>query len=305
MRNSTSSTKPKVIIPTMKAKRGKVLPSNNCSWRFAKRESFSKAFNWHYHPEYEICLTLNSIGSKHIGDHVSHYEKPHLVLIGSDLPHSWQAKAIDSITPHTIYVIQIPVVWLTDLVKNNPELAILENILKLSLRGIEFSAQTTIAATTICEAMNSADSFDQYILLIKLLNLMVKDNNKKILASSFYTFENKTDISVDKLDKVIKHIYQHFTQTLNADELASLAYMSTNHFHRFFKQRTDQTLTQFINQLRIGKACKLLINSKIHISAISDQCGFRNISNFNRRFQIMKSCTPKEFRKSIHQPSPL
>jgi len=289
----------------MKAKRGKVLPSGNCSWKFAKTQSTTKSFEWHYHSEIEICLTLDSIGSKHVGDHVNHYEKPHLVLLGSNLPHSWQGQALTPTKPQTIYVIQIPVKWLSDLIKNNPELGLLSNMLKLSLRGIEFSSEVTAKASILCEKMNTADAFEQYVLLIELLNLMVKDKNRSILASSFYTFENTTDISVDRLDRVIKYIYQNFTQTISADELATLAHMSTNHFHRFFKQRTEQTLTQFINQLRIGKACKLLINSNVHISAISDQCGFRNISNFNRRFQIMKSCTPKEFRKSIHQPSPL
>jgi len=289
----------------MKAKRGKVLPSNIFSWRFAKKEDYVMEFDWHYHPEYEICLTLNSIGSKHVGDHINHYDHPHLVLLGTNLPHSWHAKALDSTKPQTVYTIQIPATWLENQIANNPELNILENMLKLSLRGIEFAPETTKKAITLFEEMNQADPIEHYILLMKLFNLMAKDSNKKILASSFYIFENKTDISINKLDKVIKYIYQNFTQTLNADDLAELAHMSTNHFHRFFKQRTEQTLTQFINQLRIGKACKLLINSKTHISAISDQCGFRNISNFNRRFQIMKSCTPKEFRKSIHQPSPL
>ncbi len=87
--------------------------------------------------------------------------------------------------------------------------------------------------------------------------------------------------------------------------LAALAHISTNHFKRFFKQRTEQSLNEFINQLRIGKACKLLINTNTLISIISEQCGFNNISNFNRRFRLVKGSTPKEFRKSIKAPSPL
>ena len=289
----------------MKAMRSKMLPSEGCSWWFEKFELTSIEFNWHYHPEYEICLTLNSEGSKHIGDHIDYYGSADLVLLGPNLPHSWQAKAQNPKMPLVVYVAQIPAQWLDELVGNNPELHILANMLKLSLRGLEFSADTLKISLPIFQAMNKADPIERYILLMQLLNIMVKDESYKVLSSSYFTFGDKTDISVDKLDKVISHIYQKYTDPLSANELAALVHMSTNHFHRFFKQRTEQTLNQFINQLRIGKACKLLIHTNALISVISDQCGFNNISNFNRRFRMVKGNTPKQFRKSIKVPSPL
>jgi len=289
----------------MKAMRSKMLPSEGCSWWFEKFEFTHIEFNWHYHPEYEICLTLNSEGSKHIGDHVDYYGCADFVLLGPNMPHSWQAKAQNENMPLVVYVAQIPAQWLDELVRNNPELQILADMLTLSMRGIEYSAEAIQAALPIFQKMNRADPIERYILLMQLFNVMVKDENYKVLSSSYFTFGDKTDISVDKLDKVITHIYQRYTDPLSAEDLASLAHMSTNHFHRFFKQRTEQTLNQFINQLRIGKACKLLIHTNALISVISDQCGFNNISNFNRRFRMVKGNTPKEFRKSIKMPSPL
>ncbi|GAA0812296.1 AraC family transcriptional regulator [Colwellia sp. D2M02] len=289
----------------MKAICGKMIPSEGCSWWFEKF-SFNKIeFNWHYHSEYEICLTLNSQGSKHIGDHMSHYSDADLVLLGPNLPHSWQVKSYDETKPLIVYVAQIPAQWLNEQVSKNPELQLLSTMLKLSMRGLEFSQEVTKKSLAIFEAMEGAEPIERYILLLKLLNLMVKDESYRVLSSSFFTFGDKTDISVDKLDKVISYIYQRYTEPLCADELARLAHMSTNHFHRFFKQRTEQTLNQFINQLRIGKACKLLVNTNALISVISDQCGFNNISNFNRRFRMIKGNTPKEFRNSIKAPSPL
>jgi len=289
----------------MKAKCGKMIASDNTSWRFEKFQFPVKEFDWHYHPEYEICLTLNSKGSKHVGDHVSDYEHPDLVLLGPNLPHSWQTQANEDNTPVTIYVAQIPAPWLEALVETIPELNAIEDMLKLSLRGIEFTQAATAKAIDIFTAMSTAEPIKRFYLLMKLFNLMVKDEDYRVLSSSFYTFGKKTDISIDKLDKVINYIYQHYTDPLHADKLAELVHMSTNHFHRFFKQRTERTLNQFINQLRIGKACKLLIDTKIQISVISDQCGFHNVSNFNRRFLMMKNCTPKQFRNSIKAPSSL
>lgn len=289
----------------MKAMCGKMIPSEGCSWWFEKFEFSKIEFNWHYHSEYEICLTINSSGSRHIGDHINHYSDADLVLLGPNLPHSWQAKAQNEKDPLIVYVAQIPAQWLDELVYKNPELQLLSTMLKLSMRGLEFSQEVTKKSLPIFEAMNTAEPIERYILLLQLLNIMVKDESYRVLSSSFFTFGDKTDISVDKLDKVISYIYQKYTDPLSADELASLAHMSTNHFHRFFKQRTEQTLNQFINQLRIGKACKLLVNTNALISVISDQCGFNNISNFNRRFRIVKGNTPKEFRNSIKSPSPL
>lgn len=289
----------------MKPRCGKMIPSDNCSWRFDIFELPFKEFNWHYHTEYEICLTLNSEGSKNIGDHVSYYNQADLVLLGPNLPHSWQAKPTNNGEKITIYVAQIPAIWLNNLVRLNPELTVLAKMLTLSLRGIEYSPTTTKQCLILFKAMANAEPIERYILLLQLLTLMAKDRYYQVLSSSFFTFNNKTDISVDKLDKVINYIYQHYTDVIRADDLASIAHMSTNHFHRFFKQRTEKTLNQFITQLRIGKACKLLINTNTLISVICDQCGFNNVSNFNRHFLMIKGITPSEFRESIKNPSPL
>ena len=287
----------------MKAICGKSIPSDSCSWRFAKVDLNAIDFNWHYHPEYEICLTLNSHGSKHIGDHVSHYDNADLVILGPHLPHSWFCKPTAGNNELTVYVAQIPTQWLEELVFKNPEMKILEPFLTRSRRGIEFSRTVTTKSIALFKAMCRADPLERYLLLLEVLNLMVKDKQAKTLSTK--TFENRSeqDTAVAKLDKVINYIYEHYTEPLKVDKLAALVHMSTNHLHRFFKKRTEHTINQFINQLRIGKACKLLIDSDTQISAISDQCGFNNISNFNRRFRMIKGSTPKEYRNMLRAPT--
>lgn len=288
----------------MKATCGKSLPSDSCSWRYAKVALPSIDFNWHYHPEYEICLTLDSSGTKHIGDHISYYNGSDLVLLGPNLPHTWHSKPVEN-ESIIVYVAQIPTDWLNNIVNDIPDLSALSELLALSKRGITFSQSTTRKSLDLFMRMEEASPIERYLLLVELLNLMQLDKEAQVLSSSSFKFDSYKDSSSDRINKVVNYIYQHYTEPLNADYLASLVYMSTNHFHRFFKKRTEQTLNQFINQLRIGKACKLLINSDILISAISDQCGFNNISNFNRRFRMIKGATPKEFRKSLKSPSPL
>jgi AraC-like DNA-binding protein len=134
---------------------------------------------------------------------------------------------------------------------------------------------------------------------------MVDDQEAHVLSSTGYNVGITSDPSTDKLDKIISYLHQHYTENLKAEDLANLVHMSTNHFHRFIKQRTEQTFTELVNQLRISKACSLLINSQMPVTTVSDICGFNNISNFNRRFLQFKEMTPSKFRKFyVNQGTP-
>ncbi len=283
----------------------KILPTENSSWRYWLYEYDVIDFNWHYHPEYEIALTLNSHGQRYVGDSIESYDEWDMALLGPHLPHTWSSGVSRDGKPLEVFVAQIPVSWIESLVFGMPDLTDLKRLLEISRRGLKFSKDVTIKCASIFRDMHEGTPSQRFIGLMQILLLMVNDRGSQVLSSSGYNISTISDPSTDKLDKVIRYIHQHYTKHIKADDVAELVHMSTNHFHRFFKQRTERTLNQFINELRIGKACKLLMNSKVQIAVISDQCGFHNVSNFNRRFLIMKNCTPKQFRNSINEPSPL
>ena len=110
----------------------KVLPSSNCSWRFVKYTMPNIDFNWHYHPEYEICLTLNSKGIRYVGDNIASYREADLVLVGPNLPHTWHSKKNLDKTEQIVYVAQIPLKWMDSIIDDNVELNILKEMFKLS-----------------------------------------------------------------------------------------------------------------------------------------------------------------------------
>lgn len=284
----------------MRAMCEKVIPSANCSWRYCLYKLNEIPFNWHYHPEYEICLTLNSQGVRHIGDHITPYGDFDLVLLGPDLPHTWQSIPNPDGSQQLVHVAQIPVKWLEDLIQSNTELSSLRNLLQRSRCGIRFSIETAKSVLTQFNLMEKADPFTRFNLLMTLLNTM-NISQSETLSSQEFSFSRTLDPAQDKFEKVMNYIYNNYCDPLSAATLAQYAHMSTNHFHRFFKKRTERTVTEFINQLRVAKACKLLISSSAPISVISDQCGYNNISNFNRRFLAIKSCTPSEFRARLKQ----
>lgn len=277
----------------------KVITPTDASWRYHKYLMPYLPFSWHYHPEYEICLTLNSKGMRHIGDHIEEYGDLDLVFVGPNLPHTWQSESNKDGTEQIVYVAQIPVKWLDKLVRDHKELQGMMSLLARSLKGIKFSEACSSSAKRLFEEMENASVTQRLILLLELLSVMQQDCEQQTLSSPMFAFGKQMEKDNGKLNQVIEFIYAHYTESLYADQLAELAHMSTNHFHRYFKQRTETTLTEFINRLRIGKACKLLVTSTSPISVISDQCGFNNVSNFNRRFLAIKGCTPRKFRQQL------
>ncbi len=281
----------------MKPMYEKVLPTENCSWRYWLYALDEIPFNWHYHPEYELCLTLNSEGQRYIGDNIHAYGDLDLVLLGPKLPHTWHSQSLLRPGQHLTYVAQLPTGWIESLALM-PELKPLGDLLQKSKRGVAFSLATAQACRTRFETMGDATPMQRLLWLLEILQLMCVDESARPISSEGYTPVNFPDSSTEKIDKVIAYIHQHYTEGLSAETMAALAHMSTNHFHRFFKQRTEQTFTEFVNQLRIGRARSLLLTTDMPVANISYRCGFNNLSNFNRRFMQLKKCTPREFKRS-------
>ncbi len=283
----------------MKAMYEKVLPTPNSSWRFHLYQLNQIPFNWHYHSEYEICLTLNSRGQRFIGDDISSYDNYDLVFLGPNLPHTWHSKELiaEAGDEHLAFVAQLPMDWLEGIAGRLPELSALGELLDRSRRGVAFSKSTAIQCTDIFYSMVDADPLSRFLGLFQILKLMNDDQSARFISSVGQDLKQGHDNASNKAERIISYIFDHYTENLKAAQLAELAHMSTNHFHRFIKQRTEKTFTELVTQLRIGKACSLLVNSGLPIANISEQCGFNNISNFNRRFSQEKSLTPSAYRK--------
>jgi AraC-like DNA-binding protein len=282
----------------MKPMYEKVLPTENSSWRYWLYALDEIPFSWHYHPEYEICLTLNSRGQRYIGEHIADYDHFDFVLLGPKLPHTWCSKTLIEPGQHLTYVAQLPTKWIESLAQQ-PELAALTELLEKSKYGVEFSQATAEQACKLFDEMANATPLQRLIGLLEMLRLMLADTQTKVICNNDYAPNIFPDSSTEKIDKVIAYIHDHYTENLKAEQLAELIHMSTNHFHNFFKQRTEQTFTELINKLRIGKACSMLLNTDFSVAIISDRCGFNNLSNFNRRFLQVKNCTPREFRYDL------
>lgn len=270
-----------------------VITNPRSSWRIFRHETAQECSQLHYHSAYEISLVRNTGGRRYVGDCVESFSDLDLVMIGPGLPHGWV-----SLDSADVISIQLPSAWIENLVETiadmQPVLALLHN----AMRGMLFGQAIAMKAEVLFERMMECESFEQFSLLMQLLNVLNSDKSARTLAGAHYGSAMEQESCSDRLGKLMNFIQEHYTDDLRAEQLAKHAHMSTNHFHRFIKQKTDRTFNEWVTDLRLGKACELLITTALPISAVANQCGFNDLSNFNRRFLQVKNCTPSEYRKS-------
>jgi len=132
--------------------------------------------------------------------------------------------------------------------------------------------------------------------IIQLLNILNKmSESKELLMISDIGFVKRKASDNARISAVLDHLINNFHTTISLKETAAIANLSETSFCRYFKLHTRRTFSAYLNEIRIGHACKLLIEKELSINQISYTCGFNNISNFNRQFKALRLCTPKEY----------
>ena len=280
----------------------KLTPDPECSF-VVQRDSFPYyPTPWHYHPEYELVLVLRSSGKKIIGDHISRFAAGDLVLIGPNLPHVYDNdpayyKGKSDLRAEAI-VIHFAEDFLGELF-SLPEMKRVKQLLQSSRQGIHIRGLTS---RKIANSMKKMLSLSPALRLSELLNILISlshSEEKQYLASPGFV-QTYTGTNTERLDPVLGYLMQHFTEEISLEEVAALANMSPQSFCRFFKHCTRKTFLAFLNELRVGYACRLISENRYNISEIGYKSGFNNLSNFNRQFKRVMGKTPSAYRREYH-----
>lgn len=253
-------------------------------------------FPLHYHDEFELNFIQNGKGAKRvIGDHISEIDDLELVLVGPNLQHGWFTHRLKGQQLHEI-TIQFHRDLLDEKFLRRNQMSFIRQMFEKSLRGILFSGETTEAITPRLASLTKKHGFDSVLELISILHDLSISRNMRILSDT--TFNNTESISYNsrRISIVMEYLNKNFQKEVSLPEAAKLASMSEVAFSRFFKMRTGKTFVDTLNEIRLGHASRLLIESTQSINEIAYHCGFNNMSNFNRIFKKKKNCTPKEFR---------
>ncbi|HEY1723620.1 MAG TPA: helix-turn-helix domain-containing protein [Magnetospirillaceae bacterium] len=280
----------------------KIATPDQASWRLFDRRLEALPFLWHYHPEFELTLTLNSHGYRYVGDHIAPYDDGDLVLVGSNLPHTWHSQGrYDEAAPHRALVLWFTADWIARLTEACVELDGVEKMLAQAGRGIAFSRGTAQIACDCILSMIDGPPAARLTGLIDVLALLAADKKRAILAAPGLVAKDGA-VSVPsgeggRIDKILAAIHDGYRGELRVGALADLGAVSVSSFHRLFKHHTGVTFTDYVMRLRIGQACALLASGDKPVAWIAEEVGYRNLANFNRQFRALKGVTPRDFRK--------
>ncbi|MDH7461712.1 AraC family transcriptional regulator [Chitinophagaceae bacterium 26-R-25] len=252
------------------------------------------------HINFEIALIENCVGKRFIGDNIEDFEGAELVLLGSYLPHCWQFyKVIEPTSPTTCIVIHFFPDFLGKQLLERPEAKHLHKLFNDAAKGVHFSGATITQAKILMEQMLCENGLSKAALMLRLLDLLSSSASSKVLSSPFFNIiENSAE--AQKIDKVFDYIFENFRKEIALTDVANIAHMSPAAFCRFFKSKTNRTLIDFVNEVRIGHAAKLLIEGKHNITEACFNSGYNNLSNFNKHFRNIKGMSPRDFLKQYN-----
>lgn len=253
---------------------------------------------WHYHPELELVLSLKSTGTRFVGDSIKKFEEGDVVLIGKNLPHMWLNDDVyfqkDSDLLAEDIVIHFNREFLGNGFLETEEMRPIAALLQKSRHGIKFITLPKKVIRNIMKINQLEAGFKRTMKFTKVLYQLAQHQNFELLASEGFVHSFKKNQN-QNLDKTYEYIFENFDQPISLDDVAAVANMNPSAFSRFFKRVNRKTFSRYLNEVRIGYACKQLIENKSTISTICYESGFNTISNFNRQFKAIKQMSPSEF----------
>ena len=277
------------------------LSEKDCFY-IADRRKSEFTYPLHSHSEFEINYIENAEGVRRIvGDSVEVIGKFDLTLIaGEELEHVWEQHDCSSKNIREITIQFSKELFFGNLIHKNQFSSIRQMLLKAQ-KGINFPMETIMKVYPLLDTLSAEKSgFHAVIKLLSILyELSLCDNFRTLASTSFAHIDDNTDSR--RVRKIYEHIHTHYKEEIRLEELANIIGMTPVALSRFFKLRTGKTVSDYIIDIRLGNATRLLVDTTNSITEICYDCGFNNLSNFNRIFKKRKECSPKEFRENYRK----
>ncbi len=256
---------------------------------------------WHFHPEYQLTLVLESRGHRMVGDNITRLRPGDLVLVGANLPHVWHQENRGGANGrvHAIIVRFLDTFLGRDFLER-PELELVRTLLRKAARGLHITGRTRDLVADAMHRLAAAKGFARIRELLAILDVLATSRDVKPVASTGFLPKFSTD-DQERMQRVLRYIDLHLTDEIDRTRAAAEAHLSPGAFSRFFKLRTGRTLPEYVNALRIGRACELLSDDKWKIADIAMECGFANLANFNRHFRKITKFSPREYRRRFRE----
>jgi len=257
----------------------------------------------HYHPELQLKYIVKGTGDLFVSDTIKSFESGNLFLIGSNQSHVFKSDKKYFEENSNLISRSISVFFhersLGDGFFNIEEMSAIRDLIQRSGRGIQFSPNISYKVGPEIQNLLKVSGFERLLKTLFILNELALSDDFKFLAT-MKSSEPLSDKENEKVNDVINYIFSHYKKDLKLKDVARIANYSQAAFCMFFKRRTRKTFTEFLNEVRISKACKMLKDSDLNISEICFESGFNNVSNFNRQFKKVTNFSPSNYRKKYN-----
>jgi AraC-like DNA-binding protein len=258
---------------------------------------------WHQHPEVEITLVKRGGTYRMVGDKISPLRPGDLVVIGPDLPHDYRNEALPGRRRPRVEAVVVqflPNILGDDWLKR-PSVGRVRRLFQRARFGLEVSGRTRQRVSQQVQSMVRASGLRRAALLLGLLEELANSKELREIASP--GFERRTGgAGADRIGRVCEHIEEHLGKPLYASELARLTNLSESAFSRLFKKSTGRTVPRYINELRVSRTCRLLVETERTVNQIARDCGYLSLANFQHQFHLLEARSPQEYRWPVRRP---
>jgi len=269
---------------------------------FSTRHDLKANFGtlWHYHPELELHYVVRGEGVRFIGDNISNFSSEEIVLLGSNLPHTWRCKEeyFENNPSHEVEAIVIH--FLPECLGRDfltlPEAYMVPKLLEKARKGMSFTGAAREKLSKLMKSAIHATNLDRLIILLGILKIVTETDEYQLIASA-HAFYQSNESDVIRLNKVCTYTLSNYKKDISLEEIASISNLSVTSFCRYFKMMTNKTFYDFLIEIRISHACRMLIDNMRSTEIICFDCGFNNVSNFYRHFKKVTRLTPLQYKK--------
>lgn len=256
----------------------------------------------HFHELCELVLIEESYGKRIVGDNVASFGAGDLVLMGPNIPHIWRNDDIFLNADHNerarAIVIYFPADFLLRLTDDQATIVAMQNFIKTSKRGLRFYGHTLQQASTLIRELVYKESFTRITGFLNLIELLYQTEECENLATESYK-PSFGEQETNRINVIYVYVMKNFKEGVSLQSAADLLNMTPNAFCRFFKRHTQKSFTRFVNEMRIGHSCKLLMDRRLTISEVCYESGYQNLTNFNKFFKTIMKKSPREYRKDM------
>jgi len=252
----------------------------------------------HQHPELQVTLVLKSEGTLLAGDYVGRYSAGDVFIIGSGQPHVFRSdeKYFNGEEGALAVSVFFDDTTLGENFWKLPELGLFRHFLHNSYGGFRVMGKKRDRLEETLLGLTVRDGIDKLILFLEILKLLSDEKDMQPLSQQLFQRTIKT-FDGGRLNKVLEFTFREYHRAIRLDEVAAIANLTVEAFCKYFKTRTRKTYVNFLNEIRINNACRLLSGSDDPVAGVCFSVGFNNLSHFNRLFKKLNGMTPVEYRK--------